>query len=201
MRCLWPGGNLRVFMRTTVRNAPAVHRRSMKSTRGVDENRNPLKGERTEMRRNMEMGSRWFNRLTLTLLAGAGIGTIGLRSFAQPPVGTADALTVTQTAPQDAATDFIGDELSTVVATPPGPIIRTGTACCIPSEDRCVNPMTLSECTAARGSLVLNCRFCVVRIDAGDDFESGDEVDTIEVPAPVLNPTTVVYLVASFMLP
>jgi hypothetical protein len=139
------------------------------------------------------MGNRWLNGWTVVMLAAAAIGTIGLRSFAQPPVATESA----PDAQADDAADE-GDDVLSGVAGSPGPIIRT--ACCIPSEDRCVNPMTISECSAVRGVLLRHCRLCQIRIAADDGFVFDDE-ETVETPAPVLNPTTVVQLVASFMLP
>lgn len=139
------------------------------------------------------MGNRGWRGCALTVLMGGIVATVGLRSFAHPPAVLENA----PIAQQDDAASDIDDALSGVVASP-GPVVRT--ACCIVSEDRCVNPMTLTECRAARGTLMRHCRLCQPRIVADDGFVFDDE-QTDDTSAPTLNPTTVVQLVASFMIP
>jgi hypothetical protein len=139
------------------------------------------------------MGNRRLNGLALTLLAGAAIGTVGLRTFAETPT-VADMAPVAQ---QNEADDF-DDNVLSGVASSPGPIVRT--ACCIPARDRCVDPMTITECNTARGTLVRHCRFCQQRIVADDGFVF-DDGESAETTSPALSPTTVIQLVASFMLP
>lgn len=90
---------------------------------------------------------------------------------------------------------YFGDDESLDLSRGNAPVVRT--ACCIWSEDRCVNPMTISECNAVGGTLLRHCRFCQIRITGEDGFDD----ESTEEATPVVAPTTLVRVVASFMMP